>query len=371
MAKILILARTLQPTALDLAQSLHHNHEVTLVTGKHEEFTGSYDFPILTFFEKWSALEALQFLPVLLQMNPEIVHTLCQDDKLSLAETFITLWANRFQSALLSTSLFRLKRRLTWTNPMKQLVEKSQVVTTANVPMMGHLRGLNIRPKRQSRGVLPPILRVKSSHIGRPEMPEWMSRLRTERLILIPFSLEFFDITDPAIEFAKVFSEKYFVVFLGDNSDWKLREKKQFSHYLQSTSLKDRWLLTGDLQEHQVQELLRSAEALFLARLKLSVTEINRWLLLGSTMPVSLIMDTSQASIHSQIWRNRENSWILSLQDTKKDLYELMDVETLKLQPEHLDELRTSVSLQLDSPVNELNRLYQKAINEKALGVLK
>ncbi len=373
MAKILIVARHLHPTALDLAHSLQHNHEINVVTSRAEDFSGTYDFPILCFFQSWNFLEALRFLPVLIQTPPDIVHFLCENENLNIAEIFIAEWASRFHTSLLSTSLFRLHDRVGWGSPLRHLLESSHVVTCANVPMMSHLRGLNVKSRRQARGILPPLLKVASevqNHaegIEQPE-PEWFERIQNRRLIVIPFGLKSLDFDDSTIEYAIKFPKEYFIVFIGSYSDWSLRDKKAFSHFLENSPLKGRWLLTGDMDESQILHLMTYAEALFVAQLELSALEINRWLLLGSSAPISIIMDTNQASIHSQIWRNRENCWILSMFEPRKDLFEILALPSLRLYSSSLQSLKNSLSHQLDSPVNELNRLYQRALNEKSLG---
>ncbi|HRO66934.1 MAG TPA: hypothetical protein PL182_05170 [Pseudobdellovibrionaceae bacterium] len=124
------------------------------------------------------------------------------------------------------------------------------------------------------------------------------------------------------------------------------------------------WTLSGELSTGDQQRLLAEAEALVLAGLSLSPLETTEYFLRAIQAGANLVMDDRQSLIHSDLWRHGETCWILKFDNVPSSLEKLLSEGPLrKFQalPESMNLHRDLV----DGPLNELNRLYNKALSRK------
>lgn len=76
---------------------------------------------------------------------------------------------------------------------------------------------------------------------------------------------------------------------------------------------------------------------------------------------VRLILDSRQTSVHSDLWKNGVNCWVLNVHHLQKDLAKLLTRSHFR-SPETLSEDAAQNSHLVDSSLNELNRLYNRAL---------
>ena len=112
------------------------------------------------------------------------------------------------------------------------------------------------------------------------------------------------------------------------------------------------------------QKLLSCCEAIWLAGTQLSPTEYTQHLWNGWTAQIPLVIDATQASMHSGLWKDGVNVHIVKGQSWDQDIEKLLSKKTLKT-PEKLT-TQTTRDL-MDHSTNDLNRLYNKALSEKAV----
>ena len=75
----------------------------------------------------------------------------------------------------------------------------------------------------------------------------------------------------------------------------------------------------------------------------------------------TLILDSHQELLHAPLWRNGQNCWIQN-----EPAPQFFAGKNLKLSYE-LDRHSVERKDLVDAPLNELNRLYNKALSQKAI----
>lgn len=368
MAKILLVAQKLTPTVVKLTTALRHQqHAVTVMTSRDEDANLPEGIELLRPFRRWSFTEGLRVLPILYGMNPQIVHLVLEDDRLNAAQTILSLAAKALPHAVLTTSLLHIRQGLRRRNPVRYLLQESDIVTCPSVESLGALRGLRVRTRRQGRGILPPVLDfdeaedlMERSSAG----ADLVRRLQAMPFVVIPLTEPDFDPHRPAFRRFQVMASHRHVVLLGSLSGWSLRERKRFQEWTRRRGLEGQWTVTGELSRPDLRRLLSKAEALVLAGKNLSPRETTEYFLHALQAGTTLVLDQKQAALHSELWRDGGNCWILSPDDLANRLLWLMSKDDLRL-PQSLPE---DVQLQrdlIDAPLNELNRLYNKALSQK------
>ena len=367
MAKVLLVSQRLTPTAIRLATSLHQQQrQVTLVTSFEEEADLPPQISVMRPFKTWSTREALRLIPLISLMRPQIIHLLLDDDQMKPAEMILALLAKTLPRCLLSTSLLHIHKGLHRRNPVRYLLQESDVVTCASVDALGALRGLNVRHRRQGRGLLPPMMNFQEFEGSTSKTPAGgeLQRILPNPYLVLPFSENAFRETHPFYRRLKLLSSHRHVVLLGSFASWPLRERKRFQAWTEERGLASQWTLSGEMSLGDQRRLLANAEGLVMAGLGLSPLEVTELFLKALQAGTNLIMDDRQSLIHSNLWRHGESCWILRADNLPHDLEKLLAAGPLK----KLSPLPESLGLHrdlVDGPLNELNRLYNKALSHK------
>lgn len=366
MAKILIISRHVTETSLQLAKSLkNQQHEIYFFTGRDEPLHETFGIHFLTYFKKWSVFESVKFFPVMLGIQPDIIHFLLSNDEVSHAEIILSTIAKIFPRCVITTSILEIKDSLKKKTALKLLVKESDVVTVPSLEYMGHLRGIQTKSLRQARGILPPLLSFKKeddSYIehNQEEFPLFQT-LKNKKYIVLPIN-NFFKNELIAFQLLKIFQEKnYYTVFYGSWEGYSLREKKLIEKKLLNNGIKN-WIITGTIKTSELIFLLKNCQALYLAHLKLSTSEVAELFIRAISTNTTVIMDVHQASIYSYVWKNKENCWILDLDFSLTQLEDLLQAKQIKLNAEFNN---VSNSNLLDNPINDLHRMYNKAFLQK------
>lgn len=131
---------------------------------------------------------------------------------------------------------------------------------------------------------------------------------------------------------------------------------------MESHQCGDRWAVTGELNPELSRKLLEKSTALVLAGQSLTPIEMTEYVLRAIHSHAVLVLDSKQANVHSDLWKNGVNCWVLPYEQLQKDLIKLLAKPDLKL-PETLSEQFSQERHLMDSSLNELNRLYNRALN--------
>jgi hypothetical protein len=370
MAKILLVSKSISPTAWELALALRaQQHQVVFLTSYGETVDNNKDIEILSFFRSWNAFETAQLIPALMGMNPQIVHFILEKDSVTSAHMMLWAFTQAKPSVVFTISLLHVRRGLHKRNWVRYLIQNADIVTCPSVDTLAQLRGIDVRSARQGRGLLPPVLAMPTDTAPLEEKLEIEELLSGQKYLVRPFSEPGFDTEAPYFKGLLQFLRKYKVVLLGSQDQWSLRERKRFQKWLADEGLGDRWFLTGHRSLDQVSSLLKGAEALWLANLELTPMELTSFFMKSLETSTTLILDPRQARLHAPLWVNGVNCWILGeVTDEARGesaLPELVQKISLKLDY-NFESLQITSKDLVDAPLNELNRLYIKALSQKA-----
>ena len=161
MAKIALLSKKFSPQLLSLAQSLKsHHHDVTLITSQSENIPDDVGFPVLTFFKKWTAFEALQFFPRILMQAPDVWHFVFADseaEKPSGAHWILAQLAKALPGRVVAASFYDSLYSLS-PQRIAPFVKSCDIVTAASRESLMYLKRKNWLSKFAETEVLPPFM---------------------------------------------------------------------------------------------------------------------------------------------------------------------------------------------------------------------
>jgi hypothetical protein len=371
MAKVILVSDKVNSTSWPLALSLRaQQHEVVFLTSFGESVEDDHGIRFLPFFKRWSFLEAVRLIPRLFTYEPQILHFILENTRVQPAFAVLATYAKSHPMMILTTSLLHLERRLHPRNPMRWLLQESDIVTCPSVEALAKLRGLNVRSKKQGRGILPPALDLYENSLLTDDAVEepasitqkhWSEKLHQAPYFVVPCYEKGFSKEAPFFKRLRKIAEIHFVVLLGTNQEWPLRHRRQFEQWMDEEGLGECWMFSGDLSANQEKELLRETQSLILAGLPLNPEEISQFYLRAIQCNTPLVLDSKQASVHAHLWQKNVNCWILSYEYLEKELREFLQRDDYR-PPESLKEMLTQDRHLTDTPVNELNRLYTRAL---------
>jgi hypothetical protein len=373
MAKVILVAEKVNSTSWPLALSLKsQQHEVIFLTSQGEEAFNADGIRFMAYFKTWSVFEALRVLPMIFSYEPQILHLILDRNRLKGAHMMLASYAKSHPNMVLTTSLLHLEKRLRRGNPMRLLLQESDIVTCPSVDSLAKLRGLNVRSKKQGRGILPPALDLyESSLLDEPqyEDPEaeitaeenWKHFLEDTPYFVLPCYQRDFNPNSQYFLRVRKIAESHFVVLMGSNQDWPLRSRKLFEEWMRKQGLADRWMFSGSLPGNLEKELLKGSLCLILAGLRLSPEEISQFYLKAIQCDTSLVLDSKQATVHAHLWQKNINCWILHHEVLDKELRDFLNKDSFKT-PESLQAKLSTYRHITDTPLNELNRLYTRAL---------
>lgn len=368
MAKIILVSQKITATSWQLAQALRsQQHEVVILTSHGEEPLGElHNIEFMAYFKTWSWLEGLRIIPGLFGLQPQILHLVLEEDQMSSAQMILSTFAKSHPSCVLTTSLLHIRRGLRRSNPVRYLIEESDIITCPTVETLGQLRGLNVRATNQGRGILAPALdfREQSSADSSSDDSEarLLKDLESEPYFVVPFRAPRFNPESEHLIRIRTLAQKHKVVLWGSYSHWTLRERKQFAAWMARFHCDQQWVLTGSMSTALSRALLEGAEAFVLAGQKFTPVEMTEYYMRAIQSQAVMILDSRQTSVHSDLWKNTVNCWVLNHENIQRDLVQLLARPHLHL-PEVLSEQRAQSSHLIDSTLNELNRLYNKALS--------
>lgn len=366
MAKIILVSKNVNPTSWQLTQALKsQQHEVVLLTSYGENPPNTSGIEFMGFFKRWNLFEGLRIIPGLFGLQPQILHILLEDDRMNPAQIILSAFAKSHPACVLTTSLLHIKRGLSRQNPVRYLLEQSDIVTCPTVEALGQLRGLNVRSTRQGRGILPPVLDLKSKSKKEDNMDgsHLVHSLINENFVVIPFRETHFNPDAQVFMRIRTMAQKYKVILWGSYSHWTLRDRKKFAVWMDKFACGHNWAVTGEIDPDLSHLLLEKSSAFILAGQNLTPVEMTEYYIRAIESHAVLVLDSKQSSVHSDLWKNTVNCWILDFHHLQRDIVRLLAKSTLKL-PESISEQLAKDRHLIDSSLNELNRLYNRALNQ-------
>jgi hypothetical protein len=372
MAKVILVTDKVNSTSWPLALSLRaQQHDVMFLTSCGQPEKEHEGIRFLPCFKRWSLLEAIKLIPRLFTYEPQIMHLILDNPQVLPAHAVLATYAKSHPLMILTTSLLHLEKRLGPRNPLRMLLQESDIVTCPSVEALAKLRGLSVRSKKQGRGILPPALdlfeapseneAVVVDETSSLTQEAWSAKLSEAPFFVVPFQEKSFSKDAPFFVRLRKIAETHFVVLLGSNQEWPLRQRRLFEQWMEKEGLGECWMFSGDLSPAQEKDLLRQTESLLLAGIPLNAEEITQFYLKAIQCNTPLVLDSKQASVHAHLWQKNVNCWILSHEILEKELREFLQRKSYR-PPESLSEKLSQDRHLTDTPLNELNRLYTRAL---------
>jgi hypothetical protein len=194
------------------------------------------------------------------------------------------------------------------------------------------------------------------------ELLKFIESLTQDEFIVIPFRETHFKPMSQSFLRLRTIAAKYKVILWGSYSHWTLRDRKKFAAWMDAHGCGNNWSVTGEIDPAVSKILLQKSTALVLAGQPLTPIEMTEYVLRAIQNNAVLVLDSKQALVHADLWKNGTNCWILQHEQLQKDLIKLLAKPSLKLS-ETLHEQFTQERHLMDSSLNELNRLYNRALN--------
>lgn len=370
MAKIVLITEKLTATAVSLTIALRQQqHQVTVLTSVDEDAKLPDDVALMRPFRRWSLVEAFRMAPILFSLDPQVVHLVLEEDRLNTAQILLSLVSKALPRCVLTTSVLNIRDGLRRSNPVRYLLQESDIVTCPSVESLGALRGLNVKSRRQGRGLLPPTLDLNDQEnrsLRSGAAVDLQKNLKDQNYFVMPFFETDFDPRKAVFRRLALIATHRHVLLLGSFSAWNLRERKRFQSWMETQGLGAQWTLSGELSPIDLRRLLSKCEAFVIAGLLLNPHESNEYFLRAIHAGATIILDDVQSTLHPDLWRHGENCWILPKDKLFSSLQALLSRDHLNL-PKALPENLNFQRDLLDAPLNELNRLYNKALAHKHL----
>lgn len=345
MAKIALLTKKLTPQALGLAQALQfHRHEITIMTSASEVVPDNLGFPVLTYFKKWSALEALRFFPRILGQAPDVWHFVFSDSKTekpSGAQLVLASLARALPGRVVASSfydsLFEIPgHRLA---PFTRLCD---IVTTATRENLMYLKRRGWLGKHTETEVLPPFVLNSGWHEKVSQDPDLGQLIAAIQPYLLLPSEHL-----PSFDWQEVLSSIN-VVVCGPRPQKPIKALG-FQEIPQGL-----YFVGHPISDSQMLQLLQASRGLLTAGDEYSVIELLHFHRLCFHTKSPVLASPRQAEALPGFCVNQRNGFLLdqNLRTFKKLLVE--NEELILAQP-LFESLKSDIT---DSALNELNRLY-------------
>lgn len=342
MASIALIAKKISPQVLETAKGLYqHRNEVKIISSHNQKPNGIYEFQILTYFKKWSLLEALRLIPKILLHPPDVFHFFFEDesDSATAAHWALLSFAQSLNKATVVSLLGKKIHSKNWRyNPFLKF-SKAITVPTRERLMYLKRRKL-ISPENLNEVILPlqePLIELKFHD---EELSHFLKTIQP--YIFVP--------THPLLEFLQQLqiitqNTDYNILFLGPRTK-NLRRFKRFY----AVNIENPFAL---------EQIAMSARCILLAFHEFDLSELMNWQYLSHKVEVPLIVRGQQIEVLPGLCLQDKNGFII--QKDALSLHKLLlNNPELKIQAFYKNK---ALLPSVDHSLNELSRLYAKALN--------
>lgn len=362
MAKIAIVAPQLNPSTLQLCESLsQYRHEVSLITSASQNIPTSFSFPILTFFKNWTAKESLYFISKYFWQTPDIWHFVFSD--LSVKEILQAHWVlsligksipKQGSKRIAVGSFYNFNfqdlesKNLNWFEKIKLqfFLKQLDLVTTGTRESLMYLKRNQWVKKSARLEVLPP-LPEEWAHYIKPQSEIINKTFHSELEILCRNSQPYLFIPTQLYNTDDLTAvcEHFFVFALGDRP---LHQKIHPKIYYLGTDLTDADLLF----------VVENSKAICTSLEDLSLLELVKIQFLAMRSGRPIIANRRQVELLPGYVQDKKNGWVTD--GHPRDILHIKaNNPFLNL---NLKKNNVTLGPLMDSTINELNRLYASVL---------
>ena len=347
MAKIALLTRKLTPQALGLAQALRfHHHDVTIMTSVNEVVPDNLGYPVLTYFKRWSALEAIKFFPRILGQAPDIWHFVFSEtetEKPSGAHWILATLAKALPGRVVAGSFYDSIFEIPG-HRLAPFTKACDIVTTATRENLMYLKRRGWLGKYTETEVLPPFV-ASSGWDEKTSQDQDLVQLISaiQPFLLLPSEHL------PVLDWSEILSCMN-VVICGP------RPQKPIKALGFRDFPKGLYFIGHHISDGQMLQLLRGSRGLLTAPDEYSVIELLHFHRLCFQTKSPILANIRQTEALPGFCIHNRNGFLLD-QNLKTLKKLLADNEKLELAQATFEPLKSDIT---DSALNELNRLYAK-----------
>lgn len=371
MAKVILVSTHLTENVQQLALSLaSQKQDVTLITSYDAEPSLQLkEVEVLTFFKKWSVLEAIRIAPLALSFQPQMIHFISENSQ-NFSTGFLTFFglAKAHPTTKVSFSVMSLQPQDLRQKRLKWLLSHSDLLSCSRLEELSYLRGFKSQNLEQIRFILPPFLsrtNIQSdlahrltdqemSHGSSGDPNKTFVNQPEEQQITLPPLPDKFEMSEAWYQiFATILNQKP-VLIQGDLSTWPVRQRKLFFDWASHIQNRFDWQFLGP-------QTVQNQRVIWLAGLDLNPSLLSTYFSQSLSLQATLVLDQKQAQVHAGFWKHGETCWILSSKNILSEAQQLLAQPHLDLS-ENLRAAKPELSHWLDLPLNELTRLYNKAL---------
>lgn len=367
MSRILIVSSQLNsPVIISHIESIKNlGHEISVVTAKNQIEHVIKNTETLYFFKKWNLAEWFKFLPSFFTIRPQLIHFLIETDQKLPAQNLLLEACHA-----LGIPVFTHFLNLTYiNNKSKNLtlyVYKSDLITCAHRQSLMNLRGLNTHNKKQIRGLIPPVLSMKTDkkEIVYHEILNYFLAKNSDP-ILVPFKKEIFNFENNYGKILLKILDYKSIIFIGPIEELTATDKKRIDAHLSAHCAKSKkeWTYFPASNFAENLNLFPIHSHIMIAGMPLSIQEISEVFEQAILQKKILIMDEFQAELYSGLWNDKVNCLIISNYQPVKDMDHLLrhdHLSTFNIKTINTDNIKSEI---MDAPINEFNRLLNKVLS--------
>jgi hypothetical protein len=350
MAKIALISQKLTPEFLGFAKALHfHRHEVMIITGHETVVPGGLQFEVLTYFKKWSTIEALRLFPRLLAHSPTVWHFVFSDlgeENFRAAQWTLAQLARAIPGRVVASSLFDTPFDIPkW--KLRPLLRSCDIVTAGSRESLMYLKREGLLRGFCQTEVLPPLLSTTETTDGHHDQDLEKLSESLKPFLVVPNSR-----ISSNVEWSEI-AAKLSLVFLGT------RPQNFLSKAMMPSNV---YFVGSHLNSADLAYLLSQSAGLLTAFDDLSEVELMRFHNLCSLTKTPTLSNSRQAEALPGFCVTKKNGWILEkgVQSFRQLIF---DNPELRLAQPQFERRSYEVA---DSTLNELNRLYSKVQHMKS-----
>ena len=344
MAKIALISKDLQPQVINLATQLStHRNEVIVMTSRHCEIPENLPIQVIRPFQKWSALEALRLFTRLMGNMPEVFHFVFTNANQTptMAHFVLGQILQPIPGRVVASSFFHSPNELSHFR-MKLFLRGHHLVTWGTSAHLIHARRELALSNRSITEVIPPLSNenLQSTENHSSQMEQLLNSLGN--FLLVPGSPDDFY---KKFKKGELFLEhKLKLVFLSERPEAKRHQLEVF--YL------------GNPVGVDLLYAIQKSRGILLAFSDLSLLELQQFYQWSRLTGTPLLVRPRQTEMHHGIVTENKTGWIL--ESGEHSLRELLR-NNPELRIQRKQDQQPMLDL-VDSTMNELNRLYHKAI---------
>lgn len=344
MAKIALVCKEIHPIVLSLAnQLIAHKNELIIITSKDSEVPKNIEAQVLRPFQKWSALEAFRLFAKLMGNMPDVFHFVFTNTNQSPTTAHIVLsqLIQPIPGRVVASSFFHSPYVISPLR-MKLFLFGNHLVTWGTSSHLITARRSFSIPKNSLTEVIPPLSdeTIQSTETHSNQMEQLLNSLGD--YLLIPGNPE--DFYKKTKSWQLLTNRKMKLVFLCERP---AQRKHTLDHFY-----------LGNPYGVDLLYAIQESKGILLAFSDLSLLELQQFYQWSHLTGTPLLVRPRQLEMYPGLVVENKTGWILESGEQSLD-------QLLKTNPElriqRKQDLQPMLDI-IDSTMNELNRMYNKAI---------